>query len=79
MKQWKCSLILGLCLLVILILGIINISNIVDPNIGGRGQSISAILLVLYNKFGGKAVLYVLMFLIIYLFILSYVEKKKNK
>lgn len=79
MKQWKISLLLALSLLVIFIVGIIDFSGIIDPNIGGRGQSIPAILLVLYEKYGKKCVLSILIVSIFLLLILSYFEKKKNK
>lgn len=79
MKQWKISLLLALCLLVIFIVGIIDFSSIIDPNIGGRGQFIPAFLLVLYKKFGKKCVLSILILFVFLLFILAYFEKKRNK
>lgn len=79
MKQWKISLLLALCLLVIFILGIIDFSSIINPNVGGRGQSLPAFLLVLYEKFGKTCVLSILIISVFLLFILSYFEKKKNK
>ena len=79
MKQWKLSLLLALSLLVIFIVGIIDFSSIIDPNIGGRGQSVPAFLLVLYDKFGKECVLSILIISIFLLLILSYFERKKNK
>lgn len=79
MKQWKNSLCSAICLLIILIVGIIDISSIIDPNIGRRGKSISAFLLVLYEKFGKGTVLSTLILSICFFLILAYFEKKKDK
>ena len=79
MKQWENSLCSAICLLIIFIVGIIDISSIIDPNIGRRGKSISAFLLVLYKKFGKGTVLSTLILSICFFLILAYFEKKKDK